>query len=304
MSKPINDLKKRMKAPRDLKEAVKKGERLTHIYYADTPATNARKFALAFAGYACVAALLLGSVIVLPSLLSAKAPVAQSGTSEKHMLQNNRVERPRTEEDDSHIKTHVVENQQPDEVVDVIRANTEGLANAPEEPYTPGVLNTPVSQMDDSKKATVIAKKVSSVSYYHIFVDEDLAPAAYTLSTYEIIEVEKNSDFYYSLKETDSPYRVGNTIQVFEWYAFIPTESNPNEYTLYCSYPYSYSGVEVPDPVKIGETCRLSLVSGSALDHYDDYAGVVTYDTTYEPSRSGVFHLIPCYLIADLEKIG
>lgn len=81
MSKTMKNLKNRMKAPHDLKEAVKKGERLERTYYGETPKAGARRSALALAGYACIAMLLLGSVIVLPNLLSAQAPVAESGTS-------------------------------------------------------------------------------------------------------------------------------------------------------------------------------------------------------------------------------
>lgn len=74
----MKNLKNRMKAPHDLKVAVKKGERLERTYYGETPKAGARRFALAFAGYACIAMLLLGGVIVLPALLNGQAPVAQS----------------------------------------------------------------------------------------------------------------------------------------------------------------------------------------------------------------------------------
>ena len=78
MSKTMKNLKNRMKAPYDLKEAVKKGERLERTYYGETPKAGARRSALAFAGYACIAMLLLASVIVLPAMLNGHAPVAQS----------------------------------------------------------------------------------------------------------------------------------------------------------------------------------------------------------------------------------
>ena len=78
MSNTMKNLKKRMKAPHDLKEAVKKGERLERTYYGETPKAGAHRFAVAFAGYACMAMLLLGGVIVLPAMLNGQAPVAQS----------------------------------------------------------------------------------------------------------------------------------------------------------------------------------------------------------------------------------
>ena len=78
MSKTMKNLKNRMKAPHDLKVAVKKGERLERTYYGETPKAGACRSALAFAGYACIAMLLLGGVIVLPAMLNGQAPVAQS----------------------------------------------------------------------------------------------------------------------------------------------------------------------------------------------------------------------------------
>lgn len=80
MSKPMKNLKKRLRAPHNLKEAVKRGERLAPAYKADTRAIHVRRFSTAIVAYACVAALLIGGVAILPSLMNGQTPVAQSGT--------------------------------------------------------------------------------------------------------------------------------------------------------------------------------------------------------------------------------
>lgn len=201
-------------------------------------------------------------------------------------------------------KSFVVENHQPDDVQNVIWADTSGLSADPEAAYNvPGSVALPASELDDSKKATVIAKKVSAVSYYLTYTGGLQAPAAFTISTYEIITVEKGSDFYYRSNEKGNPYQVGNTIEVLEMYAFVPTESDPNEYVLYRSYPYLYSGVEIADPIKIGDTYRMTLIDGAALANYDSIAIRRTYDTSYLLPQSGTFYPTSCHLIAGLEKI-
>lgn len=80
MSNEIRSKGKQIKAPRELIEAVKKGERLAPRTPKgfDTRSTHVRRFALALAGYACAAALLIGGAAFIPSLLSGEdAPVDQ-----------------------------------------------------------------------------------------------------------------------------------------------------------------------------------------------------------------------------------
>ncbi len=70
----MKDLKKRLRAPHNLKEAVKQGERLAPAYKADTRTTHLRRFSTAIVAYACVAAVVLGGAILLPSLLLEQSP--------------------------------------------------------------------------------------------------------------------------------------------------------------------------------------------------------------------------------------
>ena len=81
MSKTIRDLKKRMKAPRNLVEAVKKGERLEPALRVDTRAVHLRRFSKAIAAYACVVVLLIGAVFVLPGLPDSETPQSPATTT-------------------------------------------------------------------------------------------------------------------------------------------------------------------------------------------------------------------------------
>lgn len=69
MTNTTRNLKKRLKAPRDLVEATKKGERFVPARQIDTRATHVRRFSRAIAAYACVAVVLIAGVAVLPRLL-------------------------------------------------------------------------------------------------------------------------------------------------------------------------------------------------------------------------------------------
>lgn len=82
MSKSMKNLKKRLRAPHNLKEAVKQGERLAPAYKADTRATHLRRFSTVIAAYACVAALLIGGVAILPAFWNSQAPVAGQSSGE------------------------------------------------------------------------------------------------------------------------------------------------------------------------------------------------------------------------------
>lgn len=71
MSKKIHVKGTQFKAPKQLVEAAKKGERITVTHHSyDTKTNHVRRFTLALA----VAALLLGGVAFLPSLLNNSAP--------------------------------------------------------------------------------------------------------------------------------------------------------------------------------------------------------------------------------------
>lgn len=81
MSKPAKNLKKRLKAPRALVEATKKGERFVPAHRADTRDVHIRRFTKVIAVYACAAVLLIAGVAILPLLWKGNAPItAQSGT--------------------------------------------------------------------------------------------------------------------------------------------------------------------------------------------------------------------------------
>ena len=129
----------------------------------------------------------------------------------------------------------------------------------------------------------------------------------YAVTTFEILSVEQETDFYYTgkgVQSRENPYQVGNTIQVIEWYGFAPSQSNAEKFVLYRSYPYPVRGIEMPDPAELGGIYRLSLIDGSALAEQDNIVAANCYDTAggAEFSRSGVLYLAGVYLIADLEK--
>lgn len=78
----MKNLKKRLRAPHNLKEAVKRGERLAPAYKADTRTDHVRRFSTAIAAYACVAAVLIGGVAILPAFWNSQAPVAGQSSGE------------------------------------------------------------------------------------------------------------------------------------------------------------------------------------------------------------------------------
>lgn len=69
MSNTTKNLKKRLKAPRELVNSVKQGERVTPVRETDTNATHIRHFSKALAAYTCAAAVLIGGSLVLPALV-------------------------------------------------------------------------------------------------------------------------------------------------------------------------------------------------------------------------------------------
>lgn len=79
MSKDIRSIGTQLKAPKKLVEAAQTGERLApRLRKFDTASTHFRRFAIALAGYACVAALLIYAGFgLLPSQLNDDPPVTQ-----------------------------------------------------------------------------------------------------------------------------------------------------------------------------------------------------------------------------------
>ncbi|MBO5779222.1 MAG: hypothetical protein J6R82_06615 [Clostridia bacterium] len=458
MSKTTRDLKKRMKAPKNLVEAVKKGERLEPVGVVNTRAVHIQRFTKAIAAYACVAAVLIATAFVLPALLDygevqpsttgsnpteelnqpndyqyVYPPVDEAhnylrpeliwvnhlnptlvdtiiwtmqidggegrvvypytipafGGEDAQFAVELRFERvsgdvkwphendflpqiekieqmlaefgfeeidKRNEESNDLLygKKYYAANRAQMEAVDVqkleeaCKFSTEGIRivmklawqgsfyagdceiiqNQPLSSASQVVtadtsllpkesegvawelrLNESPSAMADEKKATVIAKKISSVSYYHTYNFAYVTPCVYTVSTFEILSVEKGTDYYYKgteEKSFENPYQVGNTIQVIEWYGFVPDAGDPNELVLYRSYPYPTRGVEMPELAELEETYRLTLIDGSALMNYDNIVAANCYDTSdgAEFGRSGVMYLANVHLVADLEKIG
>lgn len=72
MSEPIRSIKDTITVPKDLVEAVKKGERLEskpRRRQRDTTGTHIRRFSLAIVGYACAAAVIIGNLYFIPPLL-------------------------------------------------------------------------------------------------------------------------------------------------------------------------------------------------------------------------------------------
>lgn len=455
MSKTIHDLKKRMKAPRNLVEAVKKGERLEPALRVDTRAVHLRRFSKAIAAYACVVVLLIGAVFVLPGLPDSETPQAPATTTTgvdlpasdkpdyvyppKDDAQNyfrpeliwvndlnpglvdtiiwamqsegegysvlypytipeiggedaqfaielrfervsgdvewpgyaemiremqrvkraltdagfEEIDKKNTESNDLLYRKYYfaadraqMESLNPQTLTEAFTHTKEGIRtvmklawqgsgnlderlNFYDTPLTTvdkivtadtsllpeqidadefqQYLIKPLSAMEDEKKATVIAKKIGSNSCYHTYSFGCVAPSVYTISTFEILSVEQETDFYYKgkgVQSRENPYQVGNTIQVIEWYGFAPSQSNAEKFVLYRSYPYPVRGIEMPDPAELGGIYRLSLIDGSALAEQDNIVAANCYDTAggAEFSRSGVLYLAGVYLIADLEK--
>lgn len=455
MSKTIHDLKKRMKAPRNLVEAVKKGERLEPALRVDTRAVHLRRFSKAIAAYACVAILLIGAVFVLPGLPDSETPQSPATTTTgvdlpasdkpdyvyppKDDAQNyfrpeliwvndlnpglvdtiiwamqsegegNRVlypytipkiggedaqfaielrfervsgdvewpgyaemiremervkraltdagfeeiQKKNTESNDLlyrkyyfaadraqmgalnpqtlteafahskegirtvmklawqgsfHSEENLIFKDKPlSSVQKIVTADTSLLPEQMDaEAFEQYLMQSP-SVMADEKKAIVIAKKIGSVSYYHTYSFGCVTPSVYTVSTFEILSVEQETNFYYKGKgeqSRENPYQVGNTIQVIEWYGFAPSQSNAEKFVLYRSYPYPVRGVDMPDLAELGGIYRLSLIDGSALAEQDHIVAANCYDTAggAEFGRSGVLYLAGVHLIADLEK--
>lgn len=79
-------MKKRLKAPRELVEATKKGERFVPARQIDTRATHMRRFSKAVAAYACVAVVLIAGVAVLPMLLGGEPVPSTSAQSTSALL--------------------------------------------------------------------------------------------------------------------------------------------------------------------------------------------------------------------------
>lgn len=78
MSEPIRSLQTHLTVPKELIEAVKRGEKQTRAAVrkkADSNTTHIRRFAVAIAGYVCAAALLIGNLCFLPSLLNKDRPL-------------------------------------------------------------------------------------------------------------------------------------------------------------------------------------------------------------------------------------
>lgn len=78
MSDTIRSLQNRTKAPQRLIEAVQNGERYERAPSngsSDSPRKHLRRFSLALAAYACVAALIVGGVYLVPLILGEDDPV-------------------------------------------------------------------------------------------------------------------------------------------------------------------------------------------------------------------------------------
>lgn len=92
MSNNTKNLKKRIKAPRELVSAVKKGELVTLVRKSDTHATHIRRFSKAFAAYACAALVLICGSLALPWLLKEPtAPLSQPSGSEGTSTETDRT---------------------------------------------------------------------------------------------------------------------------------------------------------------------------------------------------------------------
>ena len=106
MSKPTKNLKKRLKAPRELVEATKKGERFVPAHNIDSRTVHVRRFSRAIAAYACVAMVLIAGVAILPMLLGGE-PVAQSGMPQVTMKPSGYV-KPTDEEAKDFVRPDLI----------------------------------------------------------------------------------------------------------------------------------------------------------------------------------------------------
>lgn len=323
MSNTPKNMKKRLRAPRELVGAVKRGERVTPKRTTDTNATHIRRFSKAFAVYACAAALLVGGAAMLPSLIGGSGSPAAMGNSTPLSSYRDALLVPPEQIDNKYVHydgeyvyyddeylydgetltgSYLIVHDYPiDSAEGELSVDISSLPAAPTDDEDSGWLNVAPATFDESMKATVTAKKVSSISYYHTLnskFDPAITPLAYTVSTFEILSIEQDSDYYHSRS-----YEVGSTIKIIEWYAVCPVEDSPTgEVSIYRSYPYPNKGVEMPDLMEIGKTYRLSLVEGAALDVYDDVSSATCYESGTR--RSGGIYLYGCHLIAsDVEEV-